>query len=127
MWLMDQMFPGNPAYNMPVGYRLKGALNPSALEESFNEIVRRHEGLRTTFAVNDGEPLQQIHPECEIKIRITDLRAMNSEDGEKRLRTLAREEGVTPFDLSQLPLIRVSLFKLNDAEHVLLLNLHHII
>src|SRR4249920_662435 len=73
MWLMDQMIAGNPAYGMPVGLRLRGALNVAALEASFNEIIRRHEILRTTFAVDDGEPVQIIHPKHRISIVRTNL------------------------------------------------------
>src|SRR6266516_4042924 len=73
MWVIDQMTPGNPAYNLPVGYRLKGKLDAKALEASFNEIIKRHEALRTTFAAGDGEPLQVIHAECKIKINLTEL------------------------------------------------------
>src|SRR3954468_4367508 len=62
MWVIDQMAPGNPAYNLPYAYRLRGALDVMALEDSFNEIIKRHETLRTTFTVDDGEPLQVIHP-----------------------------------------------------------------
>src|SRR2546429_9997845 len=68
MWVIDRMTPGNPAYNLPVGYRIEGALDVTALEKCFNEIVKRHEVLRTTLAAGDGEPLQAIHPECNIKI-----------------------------------------------------------
>src|SRR3954469_23099505 len=64
MWLMDQMMPGNPAYELPVGYRLRGPWNVPALEASFNEMIRRHAVLRTTFTVQDGEPLQVIHRDC---------------------------------------------------------------
>src|SRR2546423_14061584 len=71
MWVIDQLTPGNPAYNLPNGYRLHGPLNSTALENSFNEIIKRHEGLRTTFAVRDGEPLQLIHPDLKIKIHVT--------------------------------------------------------
>ena len=56
MWVIDRMTPGNPAYNVPVGYRIRGVLNATALEDSFNEIIKRHEVLRTTFVVKDGDP-----------------------------------------------------------------------
>src|SRR6267378_3118816 len=100
MWVIDQITPGNPAYNMPNGVSLRGPLDPQALENSFNKIIQRHEALRTTFAV---------------------------EEHENRLQALASEESFKSFDLSRLPLIRVSLFKLGEAEHVLLINLHHIV
>src|SRR5437879_5900637 len=73
IWVIDQMTPGNPAYNMPNGFRLRGSLDVAALEASFNEVIKRHEVLRTTFAVQDGEPLQLIHPEVTFKIDVTRL------------------------------------------------------
>src|SRR5262249_50012334 len=127
MWVIDQMTPGNPAYNVPVGYRIKGALDVTALEDSVNEIIKRHEVLRTTFAVKDGEPLQFIHPTLTIKTHITELDHLPAEEREDRLQALASEESVRSFELSRLPLIRVSLFKLGEAENVVIINLHHIV
>src|SRR5688572_17590819 len=127
MWFIDQMTPGNPAYNVPHGYRLRGPLDLRALEDSFNEIIKRHEVLRTTFVMEDGEPQQRIHLEFAIRIDFTALDHLPREQCEERLQTLASEESIKPFDLSRLPLIRVSLFKLAEVEHVLIINLHHII
>jgi len=124
MWVIDRMTPGNPAYNLPVGYRLRGPLNPAALEDSFDEVIRRHEILRTTFTVENDEPLQQIHPECRIRLNFAEL---DPATAESRLQLLAAEEALKSFDLSRLPLIRVSLFKLGEAEHVLIINLHHVV
>src|SRR2546430_1484764 len=127
MWVIDRMTPGNPAYNLPVGYRIKGPLDVTALEDSFNEIVKRHEALRTTFAASDGEPLQLIHPECRVKINITELGHLAGQERENRLHALASAEAVKSFDLSCLPLIRVSLFRLGEEEQVLIVKLHHIV
>lgn len=127
MWLMDQMTPGNPAYGLPVAYRWKGPLDTVALEKSFNEIIRRHEVLRTTFTVSDGEPRQVIHRVSRIKIRVTRLDQMTPDKRERRLHVLASQEACLPFDLSQHPLLRVLLFKIGDDEHVLLIHLHHIV
>src|SRR5439155_10084154 len=127
MWVIDQMTPGNPAYNLPYGYRLRGPLKLTALEHSFNEVIKRHDALRTTFAVKDEEPLQLIHPDLKIKINVTELDHLTGGERENRLQALASEVSVKSFDLSRLPLIRVSLFKLGEAEHVLLINLHHIV
>jgi amino acid adenylation domain-containing protein len=127
MWVIDQLTPGNPAYNLPNGYRLRGRLDVPALERSVHEVIKRHEALRTTFAVQDGEPLQRIHPDLKIAIAVTALDHLSGEDREATLQQLASEESIRPFDLSRLPLIRVSLFKLGDAEHVLIINLHHIV
>ena len=127
LWVIDQLTPGNPAYNLPYGYRLRGPPDLPALENSFNEIINRHEVLRTTFAVRDGEPLQLIHPELKIKIKVTALDHLPAQERENSLQALASEESLKPFDLSRLPLIRASLFKVREAEHVLLINLHHIV
>ena len=127
MWLIDQMTPGNPAYNLPYGYRLRGRLDVTALEDSFNEIIKRHEVLRTTFAETDGEPRQFIHPELKIKFKVTALDHLPGPERETVLHAQASEESLTPFDLSRLPLIRVSVFKLGEAEHVLIINQHHIV
>ena len=126
MWVIDQMTPGNPAYNVPNGYRLRGPLDVMALEDSFNEVIKRHEALRTTFGIKDGEPLQFIHPELKINLNVTELNHLSDEESENRLQALASEESVKPFNLSRLPLIRASLFKLAEAEHVLIINVHHI-
>jgi amino acid adenylation domain-containing protein len=127
MWLMDQMTPGNPAYILPVGYRLEGRLDAKALENSFNEVIKRHEVLRTTFVVRDEEPLQFVHAQCRVGIQITRLDYLPLEQREARLRLLAQVEATAPFDLSKLPLVRLSLFKLDETEHVLLITLHHVV
>src|SRR5205807_10241064 len=98
-----------------------------ALEASFNKIIQRHETLRTTFVLEDGEPVQRIHPELKIKIQLTALDHVDAQERENRLQTLASEESVKSFDLSLLPLIRVCVFKLRKYEHVLIITLHHIV
>ncbi|MBI4206771.1 MAG: amino acid adenylation domain-containing protein [Betaproteobacteria bacterium] len=127
IWVIDQMTPGNPAYNLPNGYRLRGPLDVPALERSVNEIIKRHEGLRTTFVVRDGEPVQRIHPDLEIRVKVTPLDHLRGEERENKLQALASEESLRSFDLSRLPLIRVSVFRLGAVEHVLILNFHHIV
>src|SRR5215813_11889154 len=127
IWASDRKAPGNPSHNLPVGFRIKGQLDVGLLEESFNAIARRHEALRTTFAVKDGEPIQVIHSECRIKIAIVELDHLPIGESTIKLRRLASKESVESFDLSRLPLIRVSLYKLGDLDHVLIVNLHHII
>ena len=127
MWVIEQMIPGNPAYHIPVAWRIAGDLDVSALEESFNQIIQRHESWRTTIRDIDGNPVQQIHPECKIQISVTDLSHLPSEESERQSRELAAGEAVRPFDLRQLPLLRVSLFRLGRNDHVLLVNVHHIV
>src|SRR5436190_14597229 len=127
MWLIDQMTPGNPAYNLPYGYRLRGRLDLAALEQAFNQVIRRHETLRTAFTAENDEPQQIIHPDLKIKINFTGLDHLPHEQRESAAQTLASEESAKPFDLTRLPLIRVSVLKLNNTEHILIIKLHHII
>ncbi len=127
MWIIDQMTPGNTAYNIPVACRICGELDVSALQECFNQIISRHESWRTTFRESGGAPVQEIHPACRIQLRTTDLGYLPAGEREAKFSALAAEEVAEPFDLRRLPLLRVSLFKLGQDEHVLLINLHHII
>ena len=127
LWVIDQMTPGNPAYNIPVAYRLGGPLNVVLLEESFNQIVRRHEVWRTTFPEAQGDAVQEVHPEGRIRIDIVHLDQGSAEECEQNVKELVALAAVKPFDLSALPLLRVSLFALGPDDHVLLVNLHHIV
>ena len=127
MWIIDRMNPGNPAYNIPVAYRITGPLDIGALEESFNRVIERHESWRTTFGELDGHPVQQIHAKCRMQISITDFSHLPAEQRERESHALAAEEAVKPFDLHRLPLLRVSLFKLGENEHVILITVHHIV
>jgi amino acid adenylation domain-containing protein len=127
MWVMDQMTPGNPAYNLSIGFRLGGPLDVRALEASFNEVIKRHEVLRTTFSDKDGEPFQFIHPELKLSIEVTKLECLDKERCESRLQALVSKHSIKPFNLARLPLLRVSLFELGAVEHVLLVNAHHIV
>jgi amino acid adenylation domain-containing protein len=125
LWFLDQLNPGD-AYNIPAAVRLVGALNIVALEQSFQEIIQRHEALRTIFATEAGQPVQVIIPSVTFKLPVIDLRLPPSEREAEVLR-LATEEAQRPFDLTQLPLLRVTLLQLDEAENVVLLTLHHII
>jgi hypothetical protein len=126
LWFLDQLFPGNTFYNVAAALRLKGSLNTSALEETFNEIVRRHEALRTTFRMLDGQPVQVIAPSLTIPLPVVDLRSLPATEREAETQRIATQERSRPFDLSHDSLLRVMLLQLS-SEHVLLLNLHHII
>jgi amino acid adenylation domain-containing protein len=127
MWVIDQMTPDNPAYVIPVAYHIRGKLDVRALQESFNKIIERHEAWRTTFREFERDAIQEIHPECRIQIEVTDLDPWPLEERESKARELAAEETIKPFDLRQLPLIRVALYRLGSTDHVLLVNVHHIV
>jgi amino acid adenylation domain-containing protein len=132
LWFIDQLIPGNAIYNVPTVIRLTGRLNTSALEQTFNEIVRRHEVLRTTFKVLDGQPLQAISAEScanglTIPLCVLDLGQLPPDEREPEVNRIVNAEIERPFDLSQGPLLRVTLLQLSETEHILLLNMHHII
>ncbi len=127
LWFLDQLEPGAYAFNMPVAVVFEGALNLTALEKTFCEVIRRHESLRTTIAVVNNEPVQVIAEAEPITIAVKDLTHLPKSEREPEAKRLANIEAQTPFDLSVGPLLRVSLLKLDEEEHVLLLTLHHII
>ncbi|MEW5861420.1 MAG: condensation domain-containing protein, partial [Cyanobacteriota bacterium] len=134
LWFLDQLIPGNTIYNVPTVIRLTGSLNLAALEQTFNEIVRRHEALRTTFKVLEGQPVQVIPAEScanasglSRPLSVVDLRQFPECDRELQAQQLVAAEIERPFDLSSIPLLRVMLLQLSETEHILLLNMHHII
>lgn len=127
LWFLDQMEPGNPLYNIPSAVRLKGSLNAVALSQSFNEIVRRHEALRTTFKTLEGQPVQVIAPTLTLPMLDVDLRQLSNDQRDAEVQRLANEEAEKPFDLAKGPLLRITLVHLDEAEHVVLLTMHHIV
>ncbi len=127
LWFLDQLQPGNIAYNISQAMYLKGWLNVTALEQSFHEIVRRHEVLRTIFAMIDGEPIQVISPSLNFILPLVDLTELPETAQKVKVQQLATNEAQHPFDLAHGPLLRVTLLKLGEAEHVLLFVMHHIV
>ena len=127
LWGLDQLLPGAPFSNMPYAVRLTGALNVTALEQSFNEIIKRHEALRTTFTTVAGQPVQVIAPTLRLPLPVEDLRALPQAEREATAQRLIRAEALYFFDLENGPLLKVRLLRLSEQEHILLLTMHHII
>ncbi|HYU98516.1 MAG TPA: condensation domain-containing protein, partial [Pyrinomonadaceae bacterium] len=127
LWFLDQMSPGDLAYNMPCSVLLRGQLSAKILERSLNEVVRRHEALRTTFAVVDGTPVQVIIPALTLELPVTDLRQLPEGERKAQARHLADQEAQQSFDLIEGPLIRTRLLRLSEREQLLLLTIHHIV
>ncbi|MFN2445978.1 MAG: amino acid adenylation domain-containing protein [Vicinamibacterales bacterium] len=128
LWFLEQLEPGNYSYNNLDAFRLKGPLNRDALARSLNEIVRRHETLRTTFAEEDGRPLQIVTPPRPVALTEVE-RPGGCADAERDgwIQRLIAEEAQRTFDLGRGPLIRAMLMRLGDTDHVLLLTTHHVI
>ena len=127
LWFLDQIMSPNAAFNTPAVARLKGEVNVAALERSFNEIIRRHETLRTSFTFADTQPLQVIAAEYKLTLPVVDLRAEPEERRAAVAERLMMEQVEQPFDLACGPLLRVKLLRLGQAEYLVVLVLHHII
>ena len=126
LWFLAQMEGGSEAYHIPLGFRLRGRLDEHALRGALNGLVARHETLRTTFAVEEGDPVQRIGAaDAGFPLEIHDLRGR--EDAEEKLRSLSSQEASAPFDLGRGPLIRGRLIHLRADEAVLLMTMHHIV
>ncbi|PHM07995.1 non-ribosomal peptide synthetase, partial [Nostoc sp. 'Peltigera malacea cyanobiont' DB3992] len=127
LWFLDQLAPGNPFYNVSTALHLTGSLNFTALKQTFNEIVRRHETLRTRFVMVEQQPVQAIAPSLTIPLPLIDLRNFDSPERDTRVQQIVTQEAQHPFNLTTGPLLRVKLLQLDEAEYLLLLNLHHIV
>ena len=112
---------------MPAAFRLIGRLNVSALEKSLNELVKRHETLRTTFSMIEGEPVQTISPSLTITIPLIDLTQEAEHDQLQQAQQRASLEAQKPFDLAHGPLLRAILLRIGTEDHILVLTLHHIV
>ncbi len=124
LWILDQLAAGGPVYHLPVALRIQGDLNSAALEKSLAEIVKRHESLRTRFAVRDGSPVQVIEDTVACRIESRDLSGACGDDS---LNAALLDHVREPFNLSTGPLIRAVLLRLDAQDHVLALTMHHII
>jgi amino acid adenylation domain-containing protein len=127
LWFIDQLQPGNCAYNIFSASRLRGPLDVEIMRRVVNELVVRHESLRTTFAVIDGQPMQVIAPELNIPLIPVDLASLPEAEREAEALRLTTGDFATPFDLEQGPLVRIGLIRLADDDYVLHVNMHHTI
>ncbi|MEH2442452.1 amino acid adenylation domain-containing protein [Nostoc sp.] len=127
LWFLEQFLPNNPLYNLPQTFHLVGQLNLNALEQSINEIIRRHEVLRTTFSFLNGQPVQVIAPTLTVPLHLKDLRSLSGSEKDTEIQRLTIAECQRPFNLDRGPLVRTTLLQLGAEEYVLLLNIHHIV
>lgn len=127
LWFLYQFEPNSSANNVPVVVRFTGELNVAALEQSLQYVIDRHEVLRTTFPVVDGQPIQSIDPHVTLTLPVFDLQHLPAAEREAEALRLATEEAHQPFDLTDGPTVRVMLLRLTDREHLLLWNMNSII
>ena len=126
IWFEEQRTPGTSQYNRPVALRLDGPLDAPALERSIKEVVQRHEILRTTYHLIEGEPRQVIASQSAIPLTVMDLRSFPSHEREARARQLSVAEAHRLFDLGRGPVLRATVFRVDESSHILLVVLHHI-
>ncbi len=127
LWFLDRLEPGSPAYNIPAGLRLTGEVSVPAFAAALREIARRHEVLRTTFAVVAGEPVQVIHEGPGLPLAVLDLSGLPPGRREAAASGLAREEARLPFDLERGPVARAALLRLAADDHLALFTFHHVV
>ncbi|HEU0079606.1 MAG TPA: amino acid adenylation domain-containing protein, partial [Longimicrobiaceae bacterium] len=127
LWFIDQLEPGSAAYNMPFPLRMCGAFSLHALERAVTRIVRRHESLRTTFPLLDGEPVQHVAPPAPVWLPVVDLGGVESAAREAELERLASAEARRPFDLAAGPLLRTTVVRLAEEENGVLFTMHHVV
>lgn len=127
LWYLDRLEPADTAWNIAVRFRIRGPLDLDLLERSLNEIVRRHEVLRTTFLLHGDSPVQIVHASAHIPLPLEDLSHLSAldRDAEEEVRTIC--EGSAPFDLKTGPLIRARVLRLAAHDHMLLVTVHHIV
>ncbi|MEW6737627.1 MAG: amino acid adenylation domain-containing protein, partial [Acidobacteriota bacterium] len=127
LWFLDQLEPNSPTYNIPTAVRVNGVLDVIALEKSFNQIITRHEVLRTTFACVNDQPVQVIADTATILLSVVELTGLSEAQREQQAYRLAIDESEQPFNLSQGPLLRAMLLRMYEEEHILLFTMHHIV
>jgi natural product biosynthesis luciferase-like monooxygenase protein/amino acid adenylation domain-containing protein/non-ribosomal peptide synthase protein (TIGR01720 family) len=127
LWFLDQLDSNSAFYNLPAAVRLQGQLNVAVLEQSLQEIIRRHESLRTNFVTHDGQPFQIIHSEIDWKLDVVDLQHLPSHKQEDEAQRLVIAEAQQPFDLATDSLVRATLLVLSGKDFILLITMHHIV
>lgn len=127
LWFLNQLEPDSAAYNIPTVIRLKGSLNVTALAQSLNEVIQRHEVLRTSFTTVGGQPVQAIAPNLSLILPRVDLQQLSETQQRIEVLRLATQEAQQPFSLDKGPLLRVTLVQLDEADHIVLFTMHHIV
>lgn len=126
LWFLAQLERDNPSYNVSVAVRLSGQLDVGVMKKSLGEIIRRHDALRTYFAMSDGKPVQIISPANEqLPLSIMDFSHLSGSQRTTQVRELIQTQAREPFSLDQGPLLRISILKLDEVTHIIPLTIHH--
>ena len=127
LWVLDQLIPGNPSYNLSSAYRVRGLLDPEILRQSLAAVIARHETLRTTFPVVGEQPVQRVAASQAPELPVSDVSGLPDSRRKKKAEEWVAAESGRPFDLACGPLLRAALLRVTGREHVLLLTMHHIV
>ena len=127
LWFLGRLMPESPFYNLSKALRLSGRLDVEALRRTLSEVTRRHEVLRTSFTEVDGQPMQLVSPSSEPRLALLDLRHLPAAERGAEARRLVTEDSLRAFDLGAGPLLRTTLMRLDEEEHVCVLTMHHIV
>jgi hypothetical protein len=126
LWLLSQVFDDGIAYNAPGAFQLEGPLDLELLSRSFQALTERHEILRTTYEVIDGTPMQLIGPAVPVELNVIDLRGRTADEQEAESQRILKEESRFRFDLVNGPVMRPTVIRLSDNDHILMVNMHHV-
>src|ERR1039458_3643798 len=126
LWLLSQVFDDGVAYNAPSAFQLEGPLDLGLLERAFTGLVLRHEILRTTYTVIDGVPMQVIAPTAPVELNVVDIRSWPADTRDAEAQRILKEQSRSAFDLVHGPVLRATVIRLTDNEHILMLVLHHV-
>jgi amino acid adenylation domain-containing protein len=126
LWLLSQVFDDGIAYNAPGAFQLEGPLDLDVLARALRALTERHEILRTTYRVIDGRPMQVVGPARPVEPNVVDLRGRSADERDAETQRTLREESRFRFDLVEGPVMRVTVIRLTDNEHVLMVNMHHV-
>ncbi|MFO0760431.1 MAG: amino acid adenylation domain-containing protein [Byssovorax sp.] len=127
LWFLEQLEPGASAYVLSTALRLEGRLDVACLEQAINDVIQRHEVLRTTFVARDGKPALVVHPALRAPLPIIDFSTLPEVARAEPLRRELSAESQRPFDLGRGPLVRAQLFRMAEEDHVLAISMHHIV
>ncbi|PMB24627.1 non-ribosomal peptide synthetase [Fischerella thermalis] len=127
LWFIDQLYHGSSFYNIPIAFHVQGNLNIAALQQSLNEILKRHEVWRTNFTLVNAEPVQEITTQVYWDLPIINLEHLSGKNWEEKVKQLVAKEAKKPFNLAKGLLVRATLLRLSEEEHILLVTMHHII
>lgn len=127
LWFVHQMDPGSVAYNVPAAVRIGGRLDTEVLAAALSDLARRHEALRTSFAIVGGAPAQRVAPAVDLPLRVVDLRTHPEQTREAEARRVVDAQAGEPFELGEAPLLRACLVRMGEEESVLAITMHHIV